>query len=724
MQHPRANLSSEELKGLKWLEKMTQDNKLCVVPADKGGAILIVYPDLLRDRVLEKLNNPSLYLKLPNDPTHSLHQELFKLWVKGKENGLITAKDAKSIMGVSNNPKPDGSGPTNRPSTSPHFKPGRSYFYPSLKIHKLKKDELIPGVEPPVRLITALQDGVSKRSDVFIADRFLKDLEKDFCDDLLTDTTDALRWLENLNNELEPSEKKDLKCFTFDFKALYDSLSQDLVIESLKEAMTECRPDWSPEFCSWLISLIEMSMKSSIGVFEDSWFRQKSGVPTGGSLCVQLANIAVFAMMRKAVYSKPQLMEKVISVKRYIDDGAGGFEGTEEEFKDWLKEVNSNLVQFGLVIDESCIAPPDIYVPFLDVQFCFSSSGELQTDLYTKPTDSRSYLNFRSSHPSHIFSGIIFSQCLRLRRIINDQNRLKHRLDELKVCFRNAGYPMVMINNISNKVLQSERSLERKLRTDAEETPKTRSIRVVSTFGSDSDIVRSVKQFESALTRTRSFSLSDTLPASPTRSPVVSRAATPPPSYTSEQTRTNRLFQFVKKTGASIRSRVVKVKDLALGQRFGKTTPCKSKNCACCGMITDKESFTFNNNRVKTATGSCASYNVIYMVVCSICDKPYVGRTVRPLRTRIGEHRQHFYKIIKGEKFDLENDDFALGNHLYQHGFHERTDFNKVFNVVILEVCSPKVLDVKEHQFIHKLTSLVPQGINLSNPFSIPLLHK
>ena len=130
MQRPRANLSSEELKGLKWLEKMTQDNKLCVVPADKGGAILIVYPDLLRDKVLEKLNNPSLYIKLPNDPTHSLHQELFKMWVKGKETGLVSARDAKSIMGVSNNPKQDGSGPTNRPSTSPLYKPGRSYFYP------------------------------------------------------------------------------------------------------------------------------------------------------------------------------------------------------------------------------------------------------------------------------------------------------------------------------------------------------------------------------------------------------------------------------------------------------------------------------------------------------------------------------------------------------------------------------------------------------------------
>ena len=52
------------------------------------------------------------------------------------------------------------------------------------------------------------------------------------------------------------------------------------------------------------------------------------------------------------------------------------------------------------------------------------------------------------------------------------------------------------------------------------------------------------------------------------------------------------------------------------------------------------------------------------------------------------------------------------------------TNFNKTFKVALLEVCSPKNLDVKEHTYIHKLVSLEPQGINLSNPFSIPLLHK
>ena len=68
----KQNLSPEETKGLKWLENMTEENKIAVVPADKGGAILIVYPELLRKKVLEKLHDPVLYEKLSNDPTQEL----------------------------------------------------------------------------------------------------------------------------------------------------------------------------------------------------------------------------------------------------------------------------------------------------------------------------------------------------------------------------------------------------------------------------------------------------------------------------------------------------------------------------------------------------------------------------------------------------------------------------------------------------------------------------
>ena len=108
---------------------------------------------------------------------------------------------------------------------------------------------------------------------------------------------------------------------------------------------------------------------------------------------------------------------------------------------------------------------------------------------------------------------------------------------------------------------------------------------------------------------------------------------------------------------------------------------------------------------------------------CTICEKHYTGRSTIPLRTRIGEHRRHFYHILDNKSYTLDNDDYALGSHLYNHGYRDRSDFNKIFRTCILEVCSPGVLDIKEHKYIHLTNSISPVGLNISNPLSIPLLY-
>ena len=252
------NLSKEELNGLTWLQKKTEEGKISVVQADKGGAILIVTPDLLKKKVLEKLENPQIYEKLDKDPLDKLKKELFELWKVGKTENFVSDKMAHEIGGVTEN---------DNMSTHPRFKPGVPYFYPSLKIHKLRKEELIPGVEPPARLVTSLRDGVAKRSDVFLADKFLKDLEKDYCKDLLADTSSALRWLDAANQTLSPETKKTINCFTFDFKALYDSLDPNLVKKAVKYAMDSCRPDWTEEQKQWIISLIDFSLKASVAKY-------------------------------------------------------------------------------------------------------------------------------------------------------------------------------------------------------------------------------------------------------------------------------------------------------------------------------------------------------------------------------------------------------------------------------------------------------------------------
>ena len=700
----------KEWEGLRWLTRMNNEGILTVVQADKGGAIIVVNLDTLRKKTLEKLENPNLYEKLEEDMTRNLHHELYLKWVEGKEKQLIHPTIARNIMGVSDNDSTkEGKDKTNAKCTSSHFKPGKSYFYPSLKIHKLTRKDLIPGVEPPIRLVTALHEGISKRSDVYIASEYFKDLEKDYCKDLLTDSTDALRWLENCN-ETETG-KQVLRAFTYDFKALYDSLKPDLVKEALRHAMNTTRSMWSSALRDWLVDLVDISLRSSIGCFEDNWYVQKNGVPTGGSLCVQLANITVFYVMNKCIYNDDSLMKPVRTIGRYIDVGAGFFYRTEEKFTKSIGKVNKSLEDYGLFIDEHQWKEVGNYAAFLDIKFCFDTEGKLKTDLHVKETDSRNYVHFGSAHPNHIYSGIVYSQCIRLRRIINSQERLKSRLDELCTAFKAAAYPSKMVDNTSNKVLNSKRNLDIRPKAKIDPlNPEILPIRVVSTYGTDNDITTTVRKYEEDLKKTRSFH-GLMKPKKIGCIPV-------------EKSRNDNFFQFIKRPGSNLRSRLVKTKSIALGSKHGQTKSCGKKNCATCKSIDTTTQININGKQIKPAPGTCVTYNIIYMIRCKLCNKPYVGKSTRMLRSRFGEHRRAFYKIISGQSVDTEDDSNCIGLHLnVEHGLSKKEDFNKNVLVCILENTCPSSLDEKEHRFIHALKSLRPTGINSVNPFKISLLH-
>ena len=210
-------------------------------------------PQILEEIVSEKVNDSNCYTKLKQDPRAATDTELFALWMKGKAHKLVTQNEAKLVMGITDQ---------NRKSTSSVYKYGTSYFSPSLKIHKLKPAEIQPGCKIPARLILAAQDGVTKRSDVFIQQKWLNDLQKDYCEDLVTDTISTLQWLDHIENTTPNNTKKSIHPFTFDFKSLYDTISPALVKEALLEAMSETRKNWSENFKTWLVDLCMLSVES------------------------------------------------------------------------------------------------------------------------------------------------------------------------------------------------------------------------------------------------------------------------------------------------------------------------------------------------------------------------------------------------------------------------------------------------------------------------------
>ena len=369
-------------------------------------------------------------------------------------------------------------------------------------------------------------------------------------------------------------------------------------------------------------------------------------------------------------------------------------------------------------IDESIVKDVGEYVPFLDIQFCFNKDGDLQTDLYIKPTDARSYLNYTSAHPKHTFSRIVYSQCLRLRRIINHQDRLKLRLDELCLAFEKSGYPKSMLQNISAKVLNTPRQLRStETNNDAETTDVTNEndtthnqqsgesnnsdesepILVVSNFGTDDKLIKSIKNFENDFLKTNTF-----------------------------KNTKKTFFKFVKKTGANIGCRLSVLKSLALGHKFGTTSPCFGHgNCKCCLMIDEPNLDEVNGIAVSTVPGNCKSKNVIYLVTCRLCQKSYIGRTVQPLSDRLSGHRACFYKVLRNHNdVDINSDDFSLGLHIANdHDCVDQADFNRLYRVQILENCSPSTLEKKEHCFIHKYNTLFPLGLNKTNPFGLTILR-
>ena len=353
------NLSKLEEEGLEWLQEKTSNMEIIVDTADKGGAILVYSPLLAEKKITEKVSDKKLYQCLHKDPSEDIYDKLMDIW---KVNNFITADEANKVVGLTQK---------NMKSTTSLYKPGETYFNPSLKIHKMNVEDIKPGCDPPARLITCLQDGVTSRSDIYIAEKWLKPLQKDFCNDIVEDSIDVLIWLDDLDRNSE-QDKKRFKPFTFDFAALYDSLTPDLVRNAIKHAIQIYRPQWKNDFIDWILKLIDLSMTAGFGKFRKKWYRPATGIPTGGNISVQLANIAVFYALHMTLFSKPQMMRNIASTIRFIDDGSGIYICTADEFEIWKNEFTQGLKQFNLTIkneDWDVGKNPGDMVHILDISF-------------------------------------------------------------------------------------------------------------------------------------------------------------------------------------------------------------------------------------------------------------------------------------------------------------------------------------------------------------------
>ena len=444
--------------------------------------------------------------------------------------------------------------------------------------------------------------------------------------------------------------------------------------------------------------MVTLSLESTYAKFGSLWYKPLEGVPTGHTLSVHLANIAVYMVFNRLIYSNYHI--PISFFFRFVDDGTGEWSGSVFSFYWWITSVNEVMKhRYNLELTynfDSC----ENFCVFLDVQYKFIN-GQLVTDIYQKPTDSHQYLHYCSSHPRHVFQGIVFSQGLRFRRIINCNIRLRLRLNELTEHFRNSGYPIsTMVESIFNKIS----SMERCLTYNSKDKEQPFHVPFIFTYGCGNNTIKHYinNNVNDALMKSNLFKDS--------AKPVI---------------------KTVFKKAPSIRSSTVDQKTVVLeSDSAGWSKRCVSEEeskhkrgpkCQTCPMMANSNSFTLNGILFnKCDGGNCLSHNIIYMAQCKICHLGYIGKTTQSLRNRINGHRDAIESL--GSLTEISDKEALSAHVLIDHQNH--LNFNSVYKLyVVRNMVEPRLLLSTEQFYINTFSTRKPTGLNIDNPIKVSVLR-
>ncbi|BHF83400.1 hypothetical protein SprV_0902654200 [Sparganum proliferum] len=186
-----------------------------------------------------------------------------------------------------------------------------------------------------------------------------------------TTVASANQFLERIKHlKLEPDESM----VSFDVVSLFTSIPQQLAIDVVDQLLAERYEERDrPLKPEHLLELL---------------YEQIKGTPMGSPLSGLIAEV-VLQQIKHLVFTKYQ--PKFWA--RYVDDTFVVFKTTDiEHLKELLNSVDPDI-QFTME------AETNNQLPFLDVLVRWCTTGQLQSAVFRKSTDTRQILHFNSNHP-------------------------------------------------------------------------------------------------------------------------------------------------------------------------------------------------------------------------------------------------------------------------------------------------------------------------------------
>ena len=425
---------------------------------------------------------------------------------------------------------------------------------------------------------------------------------------------------------------------TFDVKSLYTNIPHEYGLEAMSYWLNRHQDSLNPRFSkAFILESIEFILKNNNFMFNDEYFLQLVGTVTGTDMAPTYATLTM-GYHEVKFYSICELNWGA-AVRQYIEETWGHFlddceipldqdKVKPEAIKDVLNSIHPKI-QFTMEHSEEM-------VPFLDV-LIRKEGNKIWMDLYTKPTNTRRYLPYKSAHPKHCKVNIPFCLARRICIIMeNEQAKLKH-LEELKEIMCRQKYPLEIINKGITKAISIPQT-ELRQPKDTENSEKV--LPFVTTYNQNNPSVFStIKTDFQALCDNEVPGMRD--------------------------------FKLIQS-----RRQPSNLKKILTKAEFTSKPPivsqCGNTRCECCKSLLLSDHYVFKEVNYKFTLKmpmSCESSNLIYVLVCSGCYGEYIGETginQQKLRDRVRVYRQHIrqpeYQQLKVEEHlrNCSNGEFKI----------------------------------------------------------------
>lgn len=622
------------------LKRLYQNHDLVVKKGDKGSAFVIMNTIDYARECYRQLCQEKTYEFTKEDLTEQHNLEVTALLTKMRDAKAITEKNFKGLV--------------NHTPRTPKF-----YILP--KIHKkgIAGRPILSGNGGPTEKISALVDECIKR--------YVPKLPSH-----IKDTTDFINHIEALK-DIPP----DALLVTLDVTSLYTNIPNEEGIRAVLEYVLHDRERTLE--ARWIRDLLKLVLYKNNFEFNGHHFLQIGGTAMGTKVAPSLANLFMGKLEKDLIKDWP---DKPLVWFRFIDDVFCVWTHGQERLGHFLDHLNQAHRTIKFTMESS-----HTQVNFLDTTV-YKHGNTLRVKLYTKPTDTHSYLHHKSCHPAQCLTKGPFGQYLRLKRNNSNTEHYQSSARTLTKHYLKRGYPLPDLQRNRDKADALQRTDLLKKRT----TQKQREIiPMITTYNPcNPDLRHIIRQHWPLLKHTEVNWLQDSKPI------------------------------FGHRRCPNLKDQLVRAKLVYPPKQAGKIgkiilnppTECIRSPCNICPILNRENTAfsSYNDSYYKlqqaTRTASCETRNLVYLLTCTRCRQQYVGETKRTLRVRLTEH----YADIRHDR------DSPVARHFNQKGHSHRDISPKILEIILKDPESEPARTIRkktEMSWIYKLQSLSPNGINI-----------